>query len=376
MKSKNTEIESYVLELENLQFKDLNEVREFLEEIKNDSLTISQYILKKIPLEDMNKLEKDIIAVDGSSFQEEFESLAISIGLAYIFSNQNIKPKYLPKIKFNPPYYATLINSIIMKTLEFQVVSDLFDEYSSLKPNLIFLDGALSFPDEALNQAIDNVPKVKEAFENYIEVGNKLFKLLKDRKIPIVAIVKQSQSNKYMLSLAKLLKEGSNFIENFNILNNNNDEFINAVKKWSENNKFCNFSEKSLMKQIFLNNQYNRTIFVPISHKYCLKAEIPIKLLKNNQLIGCYYNIINENIFFLEMPRWQLDIAEEIFSIISTFSKYSTIPGYPMPLIVAHKKVEFNRKKALSIFNLLKYITRKKIGESNFRIFFKKKFHP
>ena len=65
-----------------------------------------------IGMPDMTDLKKNVVAVDGSNYQEQYESIAITIGTAYVYRNNQQMERYLPSINVVPPYYSSLVNSL------------------------------------------------------------------------------------------------------------------------------------------------------------------------------------------------------------------------------------------------------------------------
>ena len=108
-----------------------------------------------------------LIAVDGSNYQEQYESIAITIGTAYVYRNNQQMESYLPSINVVPPYYSSLVNSLRMKNLEYKVAKDVLVEIGDDVDNidLVLLDGAITFPDEAMANYVDNVHWIKDAYE-------------------------------------------------------------------------------------------------------------------------------------------------------------------------------------------------------------------
>ena len=54
-------------------------------------------------------LKKNIIAVDGSNYQEQYESIAITIATAYVYLNNKQMERYLPNIKVVPHIILVLL---------------------------------------------------------------------------------------------------------------------------------------------------------------------------------------------------------------------------------------------------------------------------
>jgi len=134
--------------------------------------------------------------------------------------------RYLPNINVVPPYYSSLVNSLRMKNLEYKVAKDVLEELGDdvRDIDLVLLDGAVTFPDEAMANYVDNVPWVKDAYNEHKKVVNEFFDFVIEKDIPTVAIVKDSMANKYFLSLYQALKSSkSNFELDQCFFDENND---------------------------------------------------------------------------------------------------------------------------------------------------------
>ncbi|MBD3213359.1 MAG: hypothetical protein GF311_12190, partial [Candidatus Lokiarchaeota archaeon] len=378
-----TAVQGEISRLNEFNYKDLNIIRKKYEECLEDSRILQKYLLKDLEQPDIKYLNKTIIAVDGSNYVEEYNSIVISLALAYVYTTKGYTERYLPEISIVPPYYSSLVNSIIMKTLEFQIVIDLLndDELNNKDIDLILFDGPLSFPDEAIK---DSVAVGKEIvikfFNDYVSTANKLFNIIKEQKIPTIGLVKDSMSNKYFLSLSKHFN--SNFVKLGDLhlkkkMNINRNKLHEYVKKWDKKGDFSMISESVMIKYLFEPDKiFNRTITLPIGKGLGLKSEIPIDNLKYGNLLGFYINILpNYKAFFIEIPSYFRKNLEEILKIFNAICYYSLKPGYPMPLYAAHKKVELNKKRSKNKLNVIKQFVRIK-DPKLYNIVFESRFHP
>lgn len=383
--SYSTAIEGEVSKFKEFNYNKLNEISKKYRGCYEDAKHLEKYLLKEInPFPpDIKNLRKLIIAVDGSNYVEEYNSIVLSLALAYVYSNDGgYQERYLPEISIVPPYYSTLVNSLIMKTLEYQIVINILSEMSR-SPDLILFDGPISFPDELINNNISEGKEiVRKYFIKYRKVANNLFNIIKTRHIPVIGLVKDSISNKYVLSLFNHLKNGQMKAlrrPDFNIFSDSSDmeELQNLLSKWTKNGEFSMISENVLIKHIFADDKTNHmTLPTAIAGNYGLRSEIPIDCLKNGNLLGFYIKIMNHyKAFFIEIPVFFSAELNDIINIFTSICYFSVKPGYPMPLFAAHKKVELNKGRTKYKLNLIKYLVRMKDMQL-YKTIFKSKFHP
>lgn len=366
-----TGIEGFIAEILNERFDELDHMRTIFKQMQKDSENLKTNLLVDIGQPKMEDLKKNVVAVDGSNYQEQYESIAITIGSAYVYMNNKQMERYLPSIKVVPPYYSSLVNSLRMKNLEYKVAKEVLvemgDEVKDI--NLILLDGAITFPDEAISNYVDNVPWIKEAYEDHQKIVNEFFNFVIEKDIPTAAIVKDSMANKYFLSLYQALKNYNRNIELDLDFLEKNKKFI---QKWNSDGVYNVISEKSMLKMVFEDREFCRTKYAEIT--CCLRNEIPTKLLKGN-VMGFYIKTINsERPFFVEVPMQFKNKIDDITQLLSSFSYYSLRPGYPFPLYVAHKKVELKKKYSKSLARILRNMARKDL-KKNYDLLFSEKFH-
>jgi len=365
-----TGIEGFIAETIKERYGELNKIRQIFHDMKKDSELLRKDLLIEVGNPNSNDLKKNVLAVDGSNYQEQFESISITIATAYVYMNNQQLERYLPSIKVVPPYYSSLVNSLRMKTLEYKVAFDALNELRTdvNDIDLILLDGAITFPDEAISEYVDNVPWIKEAFNEHKEVVNNFFNLVIDQDIPVAAVVKDSMANKYFLSLYQALInfKGNSEIE-YSFLKEN-EVFIN---NWTKDGKYNVVSENSMLKMLFEGNAYSRTKFCEITCS--LRNEIPTNILRGN-VMGFYIKTGNsERPFFVEVPLQFKERIDEITQLLSSFSYFSLRKGYPFPLYAVHKKVELKKKYAKSLARTLKNMARKDLKE-DYGILFEDKF--
>ena len=366
-----TGIEGFIAEILNERFDELDQMRDIFKQMKKDSEKLQEYLLTDIGKPNMDDLKRNVIAVDGSNYQEQYESIAITIGTAYVYINNKQMERYLPNINVVPPYYSSLVNSLRMKNLEYKVAKDVLEELGDdvRDIDLVLLDGAVTFPDEAMANYVDNVPWVKDAYNEHKKVVNEFFDFVIEKDIPTVAIVKDSMANKYFLSLYQALKSSKSNFELDQCFFDENNDFI---KNWGTDGIYNVISEKSMLKMIFKEREFCRTKYAEIT--CCLRNDIPSKTLQGN-VMGFYIKTVNtERPFFVEAPMQFKDKIDEISQLLSSFSYYSLRQGYPFPLYIAHKKVELKKKYAKSLARILKNMARKDL-KGDYNLLFSDKFH-
>lgn len=365
-----TGIEGFIAETIKERYGELHKIRQIFQEMKKDSEGLQKDLLVSVGKPNVDDLKKNILAVDGSNYQEQFESISITIATAYVYINSQQLERYLPSIKVVPPYYSSLVNSLLMKTLEYKVAYDSLKEIKTDVEDidLVLLDGAITFPDEAISEYVDNVPWIKDAFNEHKEVVNNFFNFVIDEDIPVAAVVKDSMANKYFLSLHQALINFKNNSEiDYNFLKEN-EEFIN---NWTKDGRYNVISENSMLKMIFGEKSYRRTKFCEITCS--LRNEIPTYILRGN-VMGFYIKTVNsERPFFVEIPLHFKDRIDDITQLLSSFSYFSLRKGYPFPLYAAHKKVELKKKYAKNLARTLKNMARKDL-EGDYGLLFEDKF--
>jgi len=363
-----TEIEGFITAIQRERFVEIENLRKIFKEMKKDIATNKEYLTCDIDRPDKECLKSNVVAVDGSSYQEQYDSISINIATAYIYSNNEGKEKYLPNIKIVPPYYASLINSVDMKTLEYKIVLDLLKDGIIERPDLILLDGSICFPDEALSNYIENFPLMKKSYDEHKSTVNEFYEFVLKNNIPTVAISKDPTANKYFVSLYKSIKEQST-----------NDEIdfsesvdSNFLKNVGKNGMYNFISENSFIKKLLHEDSFKRTKYLEITR--ALRNEIPAEMLRG-EICGFYMKSAREQRpFFVEIPSKFIGGIDEITRTLSAFSYYSLRPGYPFPLYAAHKKVELKKKYCRNIATILRNIASKEF-KGDHSLIFEEKFH-
>ncbi|WXG41533.1 MAG: DNA double-strand break repair nuclease NurA [Candidatus Freyarchaeum deiterrae] len=371
MSSYETEVDGYISEISKRRYNELVKIKEIFHKIEEDAKELIPDIIVDGPKPDLKDLETNVVAADGGSYQEEYEATSILLAVAYAYFTKGCIERYLPKISIIPPYYSSLVNSVSMKTLEYQITHSVLEELnkSGNFPKLVFLDGTITFPDNALFEHVDRVPWINEVHDEYVKVSTEFFNYLKDEDIPVIAVVKDSQANKYFLSLVKSLSNG-------NSKNEFTDEDIQSmeelISKWKPNGEYSQVSEYSMIKYLFKDKNLKRTKYVEVTQS--LRSEVPIEMLQGN-IIGMYIKInTNQKPFFIEIPGFFKHKLDQILQLFTSFSYFSLRPGYPLPLFAAHMKVQLRKKSAHRIIQLLKNFTRKDLPEY-YHLLYEEKFH-
>jgi len=363
-----TEIEGFITAIQKEKFVEIKNLRKIFKRMEEDIKTNKENLTVSIDKPDKDCLKSNVVAVDGSSYREQYDSISINIATAYIYSNNEGKEKYLPNIKIVPPYYASLINSLDMKTLEYKIVLDLLKEGVIERPELILLDGSICFPDEALSNYIENVPLMKESYEEHKYTVNEFYQFILRENIPTVAISKDPTANKYLVSLYKSAKEPSphDEIDSSRLIDSN------FRKNVGKNGMYDFISENSFMKKLLYDDSFKRTKYLEITRG--LRNEIPAEMLRG-EICGFYMKTAREQRpFFVEIPSKFIDRIKEITRTLSAFSYYSLRPGYPFPLYAAHKKVELKKKYCHNIATILRNIASKEL-KGDYTSIFEEKFH-
>jgi len=364
-----TEIEGYVAEIAKNRFTEIERIREIFNEMNEDIPKLSSYLLVNLPKPNLSDINCKVVAVDGSSYQEEYESISVSLAIAYIYTPNGHFEGYLPRISLIPPYYSSLTNSILMKTIEYQLLYEVITKMyeANQAPDLVLIDGTITFPDVALEQYIDRAPWIKEVFKEYKKVAENLFNFINRNQIPLFSVVKDSQSNKYFLSLYRSLIEE---IDDGEVSLSDIQKIRDEIRKWGEG-IYSSVSENSMIRSLFNNASLKRLKIVEVTR--ALRSDIPVKNLQGN-VYGTYIKIVsNQKPFFIEMPYASLNTFNNSIKILTSLCYFSLRQGYPLPLFAAHKRVTLKKAKARRIVSLLKIVARKEIPEG-YEILFEKKF--
>lgn len=363
-----TGIEGFVAALVSKKFDEIEKLKTIIKEIENYTKSIRDEIILKIGTPNKDDLKKDIIAVDGSSYQEQFDSITVTIATAYIYSQKKIEERHLPMIKILAPYYASLITSVNMKNLEYKIVLDFLKE-DKTNPDLILLDGSICFPDEALANYIDNVPLMKEAYDEYKKITNEFYKLILKEGIPTLALSKDPTANKYLIAISKSLSDPSEHDE----INPNSLKSLDFVEKLNNNDIYNLVSENTFIKKLMANRLFVRTKYLEITRS--LRNDLPVKVLRGN-VCGFYFKTVDEQRpFFVEMPAYFKNNVDELTQLLSSLSYYSLRRGYPFPLYVAHKKVSLKKKYCKNIVTLVRNIASDKLDRDDYIDTFEPIFH-
>jgi len=352
------DIEGLVYEINKKNADDLEDYRELYFEIKNDANKIKELIVEKLPQPNIENIKSTILTVDGSNYQENFDSISISLATAYVYLTNGYIERYLPRIAFIPPYYSNLVNSILMKELEYRITFNLLnDPIIKEKPDLVLFDGTLTFPDLALGKYANRSPTIMNAYNEYIETSNKLFSYLKDYDIPTMAVIKDSHSNKFFYSLYQsLIKK----MDNYEFSLDSIKEIEKYILKWGKKGKYNSISELIMIKNL-LEEDFIRTKFVEVSR--ALRSEIPIDLLKGN-VYGSYVKVnLNQKPFFIEIPGFSMKNKDKMLEIFSSMGFFTIRAGYPMPLLAAHNRAKMSKIRGQSIIRLIKNVFESKTPE-------------
>ena len=361
------EIEGFITAIQKERFSEINYLRKIFKSIENDVKTYKEELTAEVSKPQKDYLEKNIIAVDGSSYQEQYDSISINIAAAYIYSKNDEKEKYLPNIKIVPPYYASLINSVDMKNLEYQIVLNLLKNEEVEPPELILLDGSICFPDEAFANYIENVPLMEKSYKEHKAVVNEFYKLILNKDIPTVALSKDPTANKYFVSFYKSMENPSINDEIDNVYFKNSS-FLENLRK---DGVYSLISENSFMKKL-LDEPFKRTKYLEVTRG--LRNKIPAEML-NGEVCGFYLKTVkDQRPFFVEIPSKFKDRIDEITTILSSTSYFSLRPGYPFPLYAAHKRVELKKKYCRNMATILRNIASKEF-KGDYNLIFEDKFH-
>ena len=337
-------------------------------------------LIKEIPDPEYSDLkEKKIMAVDGGQYNEPYKSAVISFSNAHLYKNENYFERHMNRFNIITLDYNSLTTSVLRATLEYEIALRVLQEEVKKNeiPDLVLFDGTLTFPDDALEQYIDRKPDFQDKMIEYKRIFDEYLEFSINNNIPTVAVIKDSISNKFLNSFKACMKNDYN--NNFELggyfqdpLNQHNKDKINHLM---QNQNFLRFSELTFINSIFEDKINLRTKYVPIEKNYGIKNNVCSEQIKE-KLLGFYARFGDETCytFFIEIPSHFKEKLEEITRILSSFSTYSIVKGYPQPLFIAHKKAKMNPGKIFSRINYMRY----RLSDLNpeaAKILLKRKFH-
>lgn len=312
-----------------------------------------------------------VFACDGTIYTHKYSSiyLALASACSYDPKRKGIKPVFLPDILFSHPYRGDLVCSLRMKTLEYRVAFEtvkLMIE-KDMKPELVLLDGTLTFPDDF--RTSDSPDWVKEEFENkFLKYAKQFFKLLQKEKIIVAGISKDPTANKYLLGIKKILtgewRDRYTSIEKLDcpIEITKNQMLLSLFgnkESWKSN--FSTINELGLIKRMLWGTSFKRTKITEVS--CATRFPVAIDIIQG-RVAGFYFKIFPEaRPFYAEVIFWERDNIESFFQNLTNLCYYSPIPGYPAPLFFAHHIGKLNRKYAEGILNIVHGLLTQKLRQ-------------
>ncbi len=308
---------------------------------------------------DLNDLQgKTIMAIDGGQFFEDYKRAIISFSGAFLYKNHQYEEKYLSKFNITTPDYFNIAISILRQSLEFEIALRVLEEElrDGIKPDMVLFDGTFTFPDEAVNNYIEDFEEIKQLLKEYKRIYSRYFEFTLRNNIPSLGVIKDSISNKFLSSFQSCIEK--DYINNFefgNYISKNlhlKQELIGLLK----DKDFTRFSELTFIEQLFENEVNIRTRYVPIEKGFGIRNALLYQGL-NKRLIGFYTRFGDYScpIMFIEIPSKFINRLNQLIQILASFSTFSVIEGYPQPLYVAHKRAKMNYGKIFQRMNFLKY---------------------
>jgi hypothetical protein len=357
----------------------IKSISNFVEKLKNLANILSNELIVDMPKENLDIHRKTyVFACDGTIYTHKYSSiyLALASACSYNPSDNSVKPIFLSDIFFSHPYSGDLVCSLRMKSLEYQVAYETLKLMieDEKKPDLVLLDGTLTFPDDF--RTSDSPDWVKEEFEKrFLNQANRFFKLLEKEKIIVVGVSKDPTANKYLLGIRKYFTE--EWRKRYSLINCPIEILKNSLleslfvdeKSWKQN--FSIMNELALIRQMFLNKSFKRTKIIEVS--CATRFPIAIENIRG-KVAGFYFKIFPESRpFYAETIFWGREDYEKIFQIISNLSYYSPVPGYPAPLFFAHHMGKINSEYAENILRLVHGILSSKLQE-DYRLLLEDRF--
>jgi len=339
-------------------------VSAWVDKIKNLANLLHEEIVLDLPQPNIESHRRSrVFACDGTIYTQKYSSIYLTLASAcsYDPNEKSIKPIFLPDILFCHPYRGDLVCSLRMKTLEYRVA---FETLKSLieqgkKPDLVLLDGTLTFPDDF--RTSDSPDWVKEEFEKkFLKHAQQFYQLLKEERIVVAGISKDPTANKYLLGIRKILTgEWRSRYRTMTEL----DSPIEVISSpamfslfgdrgsWRRN--FSTTNELGLMRRMFWNEGFKRTKITEVS--CATRFPVAITIIRG-RVSGFYFKIFHDvRPFYVEAVFWEKnkEKVDSFFQTLCNLSYYSSVPGYPAPLFFAHHVGKLSTKYADGVLNLV-----------------------
>lgn len=347
-------------------------VSNWIEKISKLAGTLHDEIVADLPRENLESHRKvHVFACDGTIYTQKYSSIYLTLASAcsYDPSEKGVKPIFLPDILFCHPYRGDLVCSLRMKTLEYQVAYETLKKMveEGKKPDLVLLDGTLTFPDDF--RTADSPDWVKEEFEKkFLKHANQFFGLLEKEKIIVAGVSKDPTANKYLLGIRKFLtNEWKKRYQSMTKLkcpveipsNSTTISLFGDKKSWMQN--FSTSNELALIRRMLWNQSFKRTKIAEVS--CATRFPVAVNIIRG-RVAGFYFKVFPDvRPFYTEAIFWEREDLDHFFQIISNLSYYSPIPGYPAPLFFAHHVGKLSREYADSILRLVHGILAKRFHQ-------------
>jgi len=359
-------------------------VSTWVDKIKNLAGLLQNEIVLDLPQPNIESHRRSrVFACDGTIYTQKYSSIYLTLASAcsYDPNETSIKPIFLPEILFCHPYRGDLVCSLRMKTLEYRVA---FETLKSLveqekKPDLVLLDGTLTFPDDF--RTSDSPDWVKEEFENkFLKHAQQFFQLLEEENIVVAGISKDPTANKYLLGIRKILTgEWRGRYRTMTKLNCPIEVVPSPTmlslfadkKSWMKN--FSVTNELGLMRRILWNEGLKRTRITEVS--CATRFPVAVSMIRG-KVSGFYFKVFRDvRPFYVEAVFWNSDKekVDSIFESLCNLSYYSPVPGYPAPLFFAHHVGKLSTKYADGILNLVHGLLAKRL-HGDYRVLLEDRF--
>ena len=380
----------------------INKFLELQKLFKKMAMLFSERLVTTVNVRTIRSTNLDnwaIVAIDGSIYREE-QSLITSVitssyAYVYIGGNRGVNvPVMHPSITLDlfPPSYATLAGTLKMKFEERKraiKVINVLEKHYSIDPEKIVLliDGSLTFPETlpALPQ------EVEKLYKNYIMISEKLFKLIKEKNVKLIAISKDPVTAKFLRSLIRIGKKihkSNTLVEIINALEMNDETmkeiitFYNtSLNLWEKHH--LPIPERILIERAFLykiksmtpEKLRNIAILRTLTTETTLglrDEKIDISTLQGNVLgFYCAKPSVSLKPLLVEFPSW---INKDEIITLATSLIYKSPTGYPIPLIMAHKMVKLTAARAKILIREQKNRLLHEIKNTDWWILFERRF--
>lgn len=370
---------------------DLLEIENKLRKIEKDARVFHSIFS---PIEGFRISEmKDylILAIDGGMATASLEGVSLTFATAQSFST--LGKKYTGEISearviHSEPEEPQITFSTAMRYLEYKVAKRAVENYLEKGENkvVVFLDGAITFPDEGLNRYTEDTKNLEEWYHRYKDAVNAFFDFVYENRdrVHVLSISKNPIANKYLIGLKRALEKNiqkkglvegeKNILEE---LKTENPSLINELIRVTDKiiSKKGKISERYYFSIAVWDCGKVRSVVVDVTDSSRFKIPIKKFLSENNRVLAFYLKAYKfSSPFYVEFPSWDLNEIDKLEKLLVTTSLISPKLGYPYPLVYVDYLTRVTQNVKDLIFQSIKEQAIKRLGFKRFKSLFSEKF--